>query len=357
MAVQKDNGNIKVVRYQNSNLILPFVRDILDAELCGTTGVLVKSNEEAMLINSLLIQNGMNSRLIQSNEGFNLYNLVEVRYFLNNLDLFDDRHIISNEALNAAKRSLADRFAKSLNYEVCVNLIKEFEAINPYNKYKSDLLDYIRESRFEDFLGEKTENLLVSTIHKAKGREFDNVFLMLDQFYPNTNEEIRQLYVAMTRAKNTLVIHCNGNYLESIKTDNLDRRFCKESYPQPPEFPLALSHKDVWLGYFQNCQRQLESLTSGDALIVDNEGCMNSDKKRALKFSKHFIKKLATLKESKYEPKSAKVRHIVYWKKENDEKEIKILLPEIYFENMRSMAAKFMYADTIPFIDGAEPDM
>ncbi len=335
VAVQKDNGNIKVVRYKNFNLILPFVYNILDTELSGTTGVLVKSNEEAMLTNSLLIQNGMNSRLIQSNEGFNMYNLVEIRYFLNKLNLFDDRYIIGDEALNDAKRSLADQFAKSLNYEVCVNLIKEFEAINPYNKYKSDLLDYIRESKLEDFSGEKTENMLVSTIHKAKGREFDNVFLMLDQFYPNTNEEIRQLYVAMTRAKNTLVIHYNGNYFESIKTDNLERRFCKESYPQPSEFPLALSHKDVWLGYFQNCQRQLESLTSGDALIVDNEGCIDSDKKRVLKFSKHFIKKLAAMKESKYEPKSAKVRHIVYWKNENDEKEIKILLPEIYFENMQ----------------------
>jgi len=334
VAVQKDNGNIKVVRYKNSNLILPFVQDILDAELCGTTGVLVKSNEEALLVNSLLIQNRMNSRLIQSNEGFNLFNLVEIRYFLNKLNLLADRYIIGDETLSDAKRSFADQFAKSLNYEVCVNLIKEFEAINPYNKYKSDLLDYIRESRLEDFSGERKEGLLVSTVHKAKGREFDNVYLMLNQFYPNTDEEIRQLYVAMTRAKNSLVIHYNGNYFESIKTENLERRFCKESYPQPSEFPLALNHKDVWLGYFQNCQRHLESLMSGDTLFVDNEGCMDSDKRRVLKFSKHFIKKLAAMKESKYEPKSAKVRHIVYWSKEGDEKEIKILLPEIYFENM-----------------------
>ncbi|WP_302048679.1 3'-5' exonuclease [Desulfosporosinus nitroreducens] len=46
-------------------------------------------------------------------------------------------------------------------------------------------------------------------IHKAKGRKFDNVFLMLDQFNLRTEEAIRPLYVAMTRAKRNLTIHYN----------------------------------------------------------------------------------------------------------------------------------------------------
>ena len=33
-----------------------------------------------------------------------------------------------------------------------------------------------------------------------------------------------------------------------------------------------------------------------------------------------------------YKPKTARVRFIVYWLKEDSEKEIKIVLPEVYFE-------------------------
>jgi len=332
VAVQKDNGYIKVVRYKSVNLILPFVQDILASEYAGTTGVLVKSNEEALKVNSLLLQNGMNSRLIQSNEGFNLYNLQEIRFFLDRLNLYNDHVVISDEAWHAAKLSLADRFSRSLNYEVCVNLINAFEGINPKCGYKSDLSDFIRESKLEDFFSDKTEALVVSTIHKAKGREFDNVFLLLDQFYPSTDEEVRQLYVAMTRAKNTLIIHYNGSFLESIRTDNLERQFVQESYPPPSNFPVVLNHRDVWLEFSKNCQRQLEALISGATLGVDSEGCLNSDNKRVVRFSKFFIKKLAAMKESKYEPKIAKVRYMVFWKNENCGKEIKILLPEVYFE-------------------------
>ena len=45
---------------------------------------------------------------------------------------------------------------------------------------------------------------LANAIHKAKEREFDNVFLLLDKFNPGTDEAKRQLYVAMTRAKRNL---------------------------------------------------------------------------------------------------------------------------------------------------------
>lgn len=38
--------------------------------------------EEALQITGLLVKNGMQAKLIQSNDGFNLYNLLEVRIFL-----------------------------------------------------------------------------------------------------------------------------------------------------------------------------------------------------------------------------------------------------------------------------------
>ena len=41
----------------------------------------------------------------------------------------------------------------------------------------------------EDFYDRRAETIFVSTMHKAKGCEFDNVIIMLDGFYPDTDEE------------------------------------------------------------------------------------------------------------------------------------------------------------------------
>jgi ATP-dependent DNA helicase RecQ len=81
VAKQADNGQIKVVSYHSDNLIEPLVRDILATGLAGTTCVLTKTNEDALQITGLLLKNGMQAQLIQSNDGFSLYDLVEVSFF------------------------------------------------------------------------------------------------------------------------------------------------------------------------------------------------------------------------------------------------------------------------------------
>src|SRR5690606_16746541 len=108
------------------------------------------------------------------------------------------------------KRKTIERFKTSSKFEICNNLIKDFEATNTKRKYKSDFEVFIRESKLEDFISENGETIFVSTVHKAKGKEFNNVFLLLDKFDAREDEKKRQLYVAMTRAKQNLTIHLNG---------------------------------------------------------------------------------------------------------------------------------------------------
>ncbi|MBL7859253.1 MAG: ATP-dependent helicase [Cyclobacteriaceae bacterium] len=249
-AKQIDNGNLKLVRYQSGNLISPLVRDILTAELSGTTCILAKTNDEALQITGLLIKNGMQAKLIQSNEGFSLQNLLEVRFLLNAINLGDETKVISDEIWANAKSELKNRFRLSSKLELCNNLIKQFEESNSKKKYKSDLEVFIRESKLEDFYNENGETIFVSTIHKSKGKEFDNIFLMLDNFNPATDESKRQLYVGMTRAKRNLTIHSNGNYLDNISAENLERIDDKGTYLPPGELAMHLSLKDVWLDYF-----------------------------------------------------------------------------------------------------------
>jgi len=329
---QTDNGKIKLVRYQSGNLISPLVHDILTTGLTGTTCVLTKTNEEALQITGLLLKHEMQAKLIQSNDGFSLFNLSEVRFFLSQLSLADDVFIINEENWANAKQELITKFRHSKKLEVCSNIIKDFEETNPKKKYKSDLEVFIRESKLEDFFNENGESIFVSTIHKAKGKEFDNVFLMLENFNPATDEARRQLYVAMTRAKQNLTIHLNSNFLDNLTAEDLERVEDKEIYLPPNEMAIHLTFKDVWLDYFINKQHLVSQFTSGDALILNEYECLNSKGQSVLKFSQQFVRQIETMKERNYKLKSAKVNYVVYWLKEGAEQEVKIILPELYFE-------------------------
>jgi|WetSurMetagenome_2_1015567.scaffolds.fasta_scaffold69517_2 hypothetical protein len=48
--------------------------------------------------------------------------------------------------------------------------------------------------------------------------------------------------------------------------------------------------------------------------------------------TQQFEKKVEEMKDNNYELKRVKVNFIVYWLKEETEKEIKVILPEVYFE-------------------------
>ncbi|PWT95846.1 MAG: RecQ family ATP-dependent DNA helicase [Bacteroidetes bacterium] len=331
IAKQTDNGKIKLFRYKSSSLVTPLVKDLLASELRGTTCVLTKTNDEALQITGLLLKNNIHAKLIQTNDGFNLQNLSEVRYFLDKINLSDDDFVISDDVWTNAKRELLSKFHKSTKLEVCVNMIKEFEATNPNRKYKSDFEVFVRDSKLEDFFDENGETIFVSTIHKAKGREFDNVFLILDKFNAASDEAKRQLYVAMTRAKQNLTFHINTNLLDNLSCDNLQRREIEELFYPPSEMVLQLTFKDIWLDYFKNKQYLISQLISGDILTLYGYECLNSKGQSVLKFSQQFIKEIENIKKGNYELRGAKINFVVYWRREGEEKEVLILLPELTF--------------------------
>jgi superfamily I DNA/RNA helicase len=94
------------------------------------------------------------------------------------------------------------------------------------------------------------ETIFVSTIHKAKGKEFDNVFVLLDNYNAATDEAKRQLYVAMTRAKRNLTIHLNTALFDNFSVENLEYFKDTIPYEPPKQLVMHLTFKDIWLDYF-----------------------------------------------------------------------------------------------------------
>ena len=127
-------------------------------------------------------------------------------------------------------------------------------------------------------------------------------------------------------------INYNGNYLQFIKTEGLERVNDSEDYLPPCQLAMHLTFKDVWLDFFSSCQPLVSQLNSGDELTIDRDCCRNSKGQAVLKFSKQLIKQIEEWKQKNNVLKTAKIRFIVYWQKENSEHEIRIVLPELYFE-------------------------
>jgi ATP-dependent DNA helicase RecQ len=294
-------------------------------------------------LKGLLLQNGIPAKLIQSNDGFSLINLVEIRSFIDDLGLDKTNPTIAEETWNNAKRKFARNHSKSTNYDLCKKLLMDFQETNPKVKYNSDFEIFIKESNLEDFASQHGETIIVSTIHKAKGKEFDNVFLMLSDFELNSDDSRRQLYVAMTRAKQNLTVHYNGNYLNNYKAEGLNYSRNDQSHPLPGRLVYHLHHTDINLGYFSFIQRRLDALTSGDSLFINEEGLVNSNREQIVKFSKTFLGVKESLEKKGYRLIDAKVRFLVFWKNKNEnsdvEKEVKIVLPELYFEKLVKRSA------------------
>ena len=331
IAHTSETGLLKLIKYSSSNLIEPVVNSILSSGIKGTTCVLAYTNSEALQIEGLLLNNGLPAKLIQTNDGFSLYNLVEVRYFIEKLNFSEDKYVISDNNWKTAKRNLWDKYKESTKIDICINLIKDFELSNPEKKYQSDFEVFVKESKFEDFVNATGETIFVSTIHKAKGKEFDNVFLMLNGYNPDNDEKKRQLYVAMTRAKQNLTIHLNGSYLNDISCQNIERINDDFQYQPSNLLVMHLSHKDVNLGYFEYKQRIISKLKCGYELIANNEGCSDKNGHCVVKFSKSYKEKIIEFENKGFMVSESKINYIVYWQKEELEDEILIVLPELKF--------------------------
>jgi ATP-dependent DNA helicase RecQ len=280
----------------------------------------------------MLLKNGLKAKLIQSNEDFILASLTEVRYFSNQLFTHSDTYLIPEDLWDSAKGDLKRRHLRSTKLDSCLALIRDFERSHPLKKYKSDWEVFLRESKLEDFHLADQETILVSTMHKVKGREFDQVFLMLDNYRIDSDSDKRLLYVAMTRAKKNLTIHLNSGFLDDLETQNLKRIEDQNPYLPSTCLTKQLTFKDVWLDYFTSRQYLVNNLTSGDQLTLNESGCENSKGKSVLKFSQKFLQEMNELKRKGFMPKSSKVNFILYWRKEEDQQEYQVILPEIEFE-------------------------
>ena len=206
-------------------------------------------------------------------------------------------------------------------------------------KYRSDFREFVFESSVEDFCDVADAEVVVSTIHKAKGREFDDVYMLVSDTPWKDDALMRRYYVGMTRAKNRLFIHTNGpcfDHLESAQHVN-----CQEQFPMPNEIALQMSHRDVFLGYFKERKQDVLALQAGDALYSSNDVlyscCGNKPVARLSANMQATVKDWAA---KGYQITSSSVRFIVAWKPKDapkEEKETAVLLADLVLSKSKKV--------------------
>ena len=334
-AVQNENGTVQIIRHTSDNMEEAIVRQIIEQYHGGKVCVLTGTNEEALRVMGLLLKNGVRAKLIQSLDGFRLYNLAEVRFFLRCIDRDLKTPVIGNDLWNKAKEELARVYSDSICLENLANMISEFEKVNTYSKYRTDLEEFIKESQFEDFYTDDRETVFVSTIHKSKGREFDSVWLLLNHTVLRDDAERRKLYVGMTRAKDNLYIHCNNGIFDTYQISGVDQFVDEEQYPEPQEITLQLTHKDVVLDFFKGKKEIIFKLHSGMPLSIKDEFLyaeLDGRTVKVAKLSKARMLELENLSAKGYRPCGGEVRFVVAWKGESDIEETAVLLPNLHFK-------------------------
>lgn len=337
-AVREEPGSVQLVKHSGHNLEQPVVEQFLQTYRGGRAAILTQTNHEALNLLGLLNRHGVHAKLIQSMDGFPLYNLAEVRYFLQEIDRGSNTAKISPELWESAKQELCKAYGSSACLPVVLNMLADFEVTNR-DKYHTDLLEFIHGSNIEDFYGDEQKTVLVSTIHKAKGREFDSVYLLLSHVSSLDDEQRRKIYVGMTRAKDELYIHYNGTLFDQYASiPGVTRSYDTREFSEPEEIVLQLGHKDVVLDLFRSKRHLVSQLRSGQRLSVRDVYLTAEIDNRTvtiLKFSKACAAALQERFDQGYEVIDACVRFVVEWKGADDEEETAIVLPDVRMKKVR----------------------
>ncbi|SSY70855.1 RecQ family ATP-dependent DNA helicase [Alysiella crassa] len=328
-AVQTETGQVEYVAFSGS--VLPLLLDKVQAAQGHSVAVLTHTNEEAIWLAGELKQAQIPCKLVQGNDGFRVHDLLEVRVFEHFLALHG-KAVIDEIAWQTAKQRAQTHFSRSQHLSLLNNLLGDFEHTHPKTKYVSDWYNFVQESALENFDRAHQASVHVSTIHKAKGREYDDVLVYLNQAACERDEQKRLLYVAFSRAKSHLCIFANHAHLHKMCANvGAEIPFYRgEAIAPARELALYLNHGDVNLGRFAACARAVRALQAGDKLLADGEKCCDLSGNAVLYFSKKFREKLAHYQQSYYQISHAEVNFIVLWhNKENDETS-RIVLPIVY---------------------------
>lgn len=329
-----DNGYIETYTYNDDNLIIPLTNKVIEDNPRGRTAIITNTNEDAIMINTILNEAGLKTSLIQSYDDFRLIHLLEIRTFYDYIKSNTDFRVTDSIKANAFYE-LKRKHVNSANYNMARSALNKL--LTNYNElFISDLNNLLFETMNSDLYD--NNSIVVSTYHKAKGKEFDNVYLLYkvksrlevkDRL--TEDEDRRNFYVGVTRARNKLSIHSKMNF-GGIKYNNITHKEVSETYESPKTIDLVASHRDLNLYMSRVYKDNLEGIEAGIELTMNDKYDLIHKGKRLARLSKKAVEDLAKLQNNGFTLKKITLNYLVYWYSQEDDKEYLLSLPMFRFK-------------------------
>ena len=286
------------------------LKSLIDTEIStqGSTAILTRTNEETMQVAYELERRGLRATVAQSMGGFRFGNLAEVRYFLKQLGSKEEA-VISTDRWQEAKRRTLETYATSTCQSIMQHFFADFETTHR-TYYLSDLREYIFESNIEDFIAADNRSVFVSTIHKAKGREFNTVYLLSPVPDGRDVNDMRAYYVGLTRAKKNLYLVTNP----------------------PAEYSaisIALNMHDVILDFFKGRKQVVLNLRSGDPLLYQDGYLLSEQDVYIAALSASGKDKLKAWTDRGYAVTETRVSFTLAWRPKDSQTEYAVCLANV----------------------------
>lgn len=330
---KKQTGHVEITKYSTGHIIIPLVEKVKAMRLSGSTAILTSTNEEASLVEACLRHENIPARLIFSTDSFKIRDIQEIDYFTEHIK----KHagtlgIYPKKQWQSIKNAMQEKYADSARLRLALAIIDKFE-LN-YKYYANiEWMTYIDEVRIEDFINQDEKTILISTMHKAKGKEFDNVFVLLNNYRADYDEAKRVVYVAITRAKENLFIITNTRIFDDISIKDINVNRDDRAYQEPVNISLYSGHKDVVLNHYKSPPviNHLDKCVAGAKLAYSGNGWLlcNESRIKLVKFSKKFQETFDMWAQKGYVFENAEINYIVKWFDKEDEKKYSIVLPRI----------------------------
>lgn len=288
----KDDGTVIIKNYPFAkSLVAPTVTLVANEEDKQGIAILAYSNDEVMQIYSELKAKRISVRYIINRDEYRLKDMQELYDFNIVLQSYlVGETIFKREYFEKALQHIVQKYEKSSNKELVIKVIDRFLESNDIY-YLSEWLSYLEMIHKEDFEND-SKSIVVSTIHKSKGMEFQKVFLLINTI-PTDDEKRRLYYVGMTRAKDTLVVLYKG------KQSNI-----KSSYARYEEdtqvynvneilYTHIMSLEDIYLGFDVHKYSTKNYFLAGMKVTIEfkdqwNKFCVVYNKRIIAVFSKKF---------------------------------------------------------------------
>ncbi len=268
-------GEVHLHYYKGSNFLAE-VRPFIQESDSKSIAVIAHENEQVLSLYSVLKEDSsLDVSYLLKNDGFRLSMLDEINSFTNFIEsnLSSENNIINQQLFDDAKSFLKKEYAESGKLHVALGHIAEFEE-------KHELLTlslwntYSYEVNVEE-LESVQSKVVVSTIHRTKGKEFDEVHVLLQKEHNQNDLDYfyRLYYVALTRAKSKLHIHSYPTKpFQALENLNVKVHYNKsESFNSERNLVFIMGLEDVFLGFTHHESRNVKPISGMAVEVLENE--------------------------------------------------------------------------------------